>query len=125
MIATAPSAQQVTEGNGATLFCNATANPPPSTAWTKQGSNTVLSSSETLSLTNLMRGDNGAVYKCKVENNLGSAEAYATIIVLCKCVDWISLYIVYMVGDYCSSWVLSLRTQKAPVVPAHEYLQKK
>ena len=31
-----------------------------------------------------MREDNGAVYKCKVQNNLGSAEANASITVLCE-----------------------------------------
>jgi len=77
-----PPAQQVVEGSGATLFCNATGNPPPSIAWTKQGSDTVLSSSETLPLTNLTRRDNGAVYKCKVKNNIGSAESNATVTVL-------------------------------------------
>ena len=79
-----PPAQQVVEGSGATLFCNATGNPPPSIAWTKQGSDTVLSSSETLPLTNLTRRDNGAVYKCKVKNNIGSAESNATVTVLCE-----------------------------------------
>ena len=83
-IVTAPSNKTVTEGNGATLFCNATGNPPPSIAWTKQGRNTVLSTSDTLTLTNLRKGDNGAVYICKVQNNLGSKEAYATITVLSK-----------------------------------------
>jgi len=80
----ARSSQQVVEGSGVTLSCNATGNPPPSINWTKQGNSTVLSSSETLTLTNLMRGDDGAVYKCKVKNNLGSAEATATITVLCE-----------------------------------------
>ena len=83
-IDSAPSSQHAVEGNGVTLFCNATGNPTPSIAWTKQGRNTVLSSSETLTLTNLMRGDNGTVYRCKVQNILGSDEANATITVLCK-----------------------------------------
>ena len=83
-IVTAPSDKTVTEGNGVTLFCNATGNPPPSIAWTKQGSNTVLPTSDTLNLTNLRRGDNGAVYTCKVANSLGSKEANATITVLCE-----------------------------------------
>ena len=79
-----PLSQQVVEGNEVTLFCNSTGNPPPSTAWTKQRNNTVLSSSETLLLTNLMRGDNGEVYNCKVQNILGSDETTATISVLCE-----------------------------------------
>ena len=86
-LTTKPLSQQVVEGHGATLFCNATGNPPPSIAWTKQGNNTILSSSETLNLTNLMRGDDGAVYKCKVKNDVGSAEANATITVFCEQID--------------------------------------
>ena len=83
-IVTVPSDKIVTEGNGVTLFRNATGNPPPSIAWTKEASNTVLPSSETLPLTNLRSGDNGAVYICKVENYLASKEANATITVLCE-----------------------------------------
>ena len=40
--------------------------------------------SETLNLANLTRGDDGAVFKCKVQNSLGSDEANATITVWCK-----------------------------------------
>ena len=86
-ITTNPLSQEVVESNGVTLFCNATGNPQPIIAWTKQGSNTVLSTSETLTLTHLMRGDNGAVYICKAQNNVGSAEANATIAVLCEQID--------------------------------------
>ena len=83
-IATAPLSQQIVEGNVVTLFCNATGNPQPNITWTKRGNNIVLSSSETLILTNLTKGDNEAVYKCKVQNNLGSDEATAVITVLCE-----------------------------------------
>ena len=83
-IASAPTSQQAVEGNGATLFCNATCNPQPNITWTKQGNNSVLSSSETLTLTNLRRGDNGTGYICKVQNSLGSDEATTTITVLCE-----------------------------------------
>ena len=80
-----PSAQQVVEGNGVILFCNATGNPQPNITWTKHGNSSILSSSEAVRLTRLTSEDNGAMYKCKVENNLGSAEANATVTVLCKC----------------------------------------
>ena len=83
-IQSAPSDQQIVEGNGVVLFCNATGNPQPNITWTKQGNKTVLSTSVNLNLVNLTREDNGAVYKCKVQNSLGSAEVNATITVWCK-----------------------------------------
>ena len=66
------------------MFCNGTGNPQPNITWTKQGNDSVLSTSETLNLTNLMRDVNGAVYKCKVQNYLGSVEDTAMITVLCE-----------------------------------------
>ena len=83
-IITAPSAQQVVEGNGVILFCNATGNPQPNVTWMKLGNSSVLSTSETLNLTRLLRGDNGALYRCRVENDEGSAETTAMITVLCE-----------------------------------------
>ena len=84
MIITEPASQSVLEGNEVTLFCNATGNPQPNITWTKQENNSVLSTTDTLTLPNLRKGDNGAVYKCKVQNNLGSDESTATITVLCE-----------------------------------------
>ena len=83
-IVSAPSPQPVVAGDGVVLFCNATGSPQPKITWTKEGSSTVLSTSETLPLTNLRSGDNGAVYLCKVENILNSREANYTITVLCE-----------------------------------------
>lgn len=79
-----PEREEYMEGNDALLFCNVTGNPPPSIYWTKQGSNFVLASSETLHLTSL-RADDGAVYRCKTENNLGSSETNITITILREC----------------------------------------
>lgn len=57
----APSAYQVVEGSGVTLFCNATGNPKPGITWTKEGNNSALSTSETLTLTKLIKEDDGFV----------------------------------------------------------------
>ena len=83
-IDSAPSAYQVIEGNGASLFCNATGNPQPNITWTKQGNNSKLSTTETLNLTKLMREDDGSVYKCTVMNEVGSTEATTTVTVFCE-----------------------------------------
>ena len=66
------------------LFCNASGNPQPDITWTKEGERSVLSTSETLELTNLRSKDNGQVYICKLNNSLGFDEANATITVLCE-----------------------------------------
>ena len=66
------------------LFCNASGNPQPEITWKKEGESGVLSSSETVKLTNLSSEDNGTVYICKVNNSLGSDEANATITVFCE-----------------------------------------
>ena len=66
------------------LFCNASGNPKPDITWTKEGERSVLSTSETLKLTNLRSKDNGQVYTCKVNNSLGFDEANATINVFCE-----------------------------------------
>ena len=60
----APSAYQVVEGSGLILFCNATGNPKPNITWTKQGNNSELSTSETLTLSKLTREDDGSVFEC-------------------------------------------------------------
>lgn len=58
----APSAYQVVEGSGMTLFFNnATGNPKPGITWTKEGNNIALSTSETLTLTKLIKEDDGFV----------------------------------------------------------------
>ena len=84
-IVSIPSPQEdLYEGNGTVLFCNVTGNPQPNISWTKQGNDSVLSTVQTLKPTVLKRVDDGAVYKCKVQNYLGLMETTVMISVLCK-----------------------------------------
>ena len=83
-ILSAPSSQQVVEGNGAIMFCNATGYPEPNITWTKQGNEIVLSTLQVLNLTSLVREDNGAVYTCVVQNYLGTVKASAMVTVFCE-----------------------------------------
>lgn len=83
-IVSAPSDEKTVEGSILKLHCNGTGNPKPNITWTKEGKSSVLSTSETLELTNLNSEDNGVVYTCKVSNSLGFDEANATITVFCE-----------------------------------------
>ena len=77
----APSAYQVVEGSGLILFCNATGNPKPNITWTKQGNNSELSTSETLTLSKLTREDDGSVFECTAQNYITSVKAMAVLTV--------------------------------------------
>ena len=74
------------------LYCNATSNPEPNITWTKGGNDKLLSTSEILNLTSVLREDNGAVYTCKVQNYLGLVKATAVITVFCEYFSYLSLW---------------------------------
>ena len=60
VIVTGPLDYIALEGSNLTLFCSITGNPKPDITWTKEGDNSVQSTSENLYLINLRR-DRGAV----------------------------------------------------------------
>lgn len=71
------------EGKSVTFFCNATANPLPTTSWTKDGSpitdysRIILSAdNKVLTITNVSRKDRGK-YRCVVSNKLGNDTSIA------------------------------------------------
>ena len=81
----APSAYQVVEGSGLILFCSATGNPKPNITWTKQGNNSELSTSETLTLSKLTREDDGSIFEYTAQNYITSVKAsMAVLTVWCK-----------------------------------------
>ena len=75
-----------------TLFCNATANPPPTLSWTKDGSPlydtqgiTFSGDNETLSIASINRSESGN-YRCVARNGLGNDSSNpAKVDVQCKC----------------------------------------
>ena len=59
-----------------TIACSATGQPPPTITWSKSIGNlpdTVLVNNSVLKINNVLKED-GGIYICKAENNLGTAE---------------------------------------------------
>ncbi|XP_066015799.1 hemicentin-1-like [Pocillopora verrucosa] len=82
-ITTHPRSMAKKEGKNVTFFCNATANPLPTTSWTKDGSPItnyskiiLLADNKVLTITNVSRKDRGK-YRCVVSNKLGNDTAKA------------------------------------------------
>ena len=76
---------QITEGSKVTLTCRTDANPPAYYyRWNKNGSNTHLSNSETLSVSPVRYEERGE-YSCQATNNYGSTASPSTSLrVLCE-----------------------------------------
>ena len=60
----------------------------------------MLSTSEILNLTSVPRGDNGAVYTCKVQNYLGLVKATAVITVFCEYFSYLSLWKCFKFAEF-------------------------
>ena len=72
----------VTEGNTAAMYCNATGNPVPNTAWIKSGK--TVSYSEGLVIVNISRSEAGS-YECVAWNGIGrNATKICRVDVQCK-----------------------------------------
>ena len=73
----------VTEGNNATLFCNATGYPVPSIVWINASSGNVESRTKTLSIVAITRSESGD-YTCHASNEIGNDTHTCEIDVHCK-----------------------------------------
>ena len=74
----------VTEGDNATLHCNATGNPAPSIAWIRASTREVVAYTEILSLEAITRNETDS-YECLAWNGIGDESAKScTIDVHCK-----------------------------------------
>ena len=73
----------VTEGDNATLYCNATGYPVPSFAWINASSGKIESSTKTLVITAITRSERGS-YTCHASNEIGNGTQTCEIDVYCK-----------------------------------------
>ena len=105
-ITTHPQNVTATEGNIATLYCNATGNPPPLISWNKDGfpigNNSRISFSagqKQLKITNVNRRDSGD-YQCAAINDIGNdTSTAATLNVQCKYGGILYMYTITIVDD--------------------------
>ena len=77
-ITTHPKSENIKEGGNVTFSCNSTANPLPTTSWTKDESAITNDSrisfsvvNKVLTITNVNRNDSGE-YRCVASNKLGN-----------------------------------------------------
>ena len=73
----------LTEGDNATLFCNATGNPTPSSTWVRASTGEILSSNQILVVEAVKRNESGS-YVCRASNGIGSHNASCAVDVHCK-----------------------------------------
>ena len=76
---------KVTEGDNATMSCNATGSPTPETAWIRKKTGEVLSHSNIYQITGVSRSEAGA-YVCLAWNGIGKNNSKSCLVVVqCKC----------------------------------------
>ena len=76
---------KVTDGDNATMSCNATGSPTPETAWIREKTGEVLSYSKIYQITGISRNDAGA-YVCLAWNGIGKNNSKSCLVVVqCKC----------------------------------------
>ena len=76
---------KVTEGDNATMSCNATGSPTPETAWIREKTGEVLSYSKVHQITGISRNEAGA-YVCLAWNGIGKNNSKSCLVVVqCKC----------------------------------------
>ena len=84
----------VTEGDDATLYCNATGSPVPRTAWIRASTGDILSRENAYIITAIKRTESGS-YECLAWNGIGNNSTKScTIDVQCKYI----LFILIAVG---------------------------
>ena len=72
---------KVTEGDNATLSCNATGSPTPETAWIREKTGEILSYSKIHQITGINRNETGA-YVCLAWNGIGKNSSKSCLVVV-------------------------------------------
>ena len=96
-IESAPVDQVVLEKDNVTLHCNATGNPTPNIAWTKDNSSSVLHQGDIYSIVNITR-DAAGNYTCTAWNGVGEQKkAIAEVSVHCELIfSYVQIFICYV-----------------------------
>ena len=88
---------KVTEGDNATVSCNATGSPTPKTAWIRKKTGELLSYSKIHQIRAINRNETGA-YVCLAWNGIGKNNSKSCLVVVqCKCtilfvfITWVCL----------------------------------
>ena len=75
----------VTEGENATLYCNATGYPEPNITWINASSGNIASLTKTLVITAITRSERGSyIHVCHASNEIGNDTQTCEIDVYCK-----------------------------------------
>ena len=73
----------VTEGDNATLHCNATGNPAPNVTWIQASTGEIASFREILVIEAVKRNESGS-YVCRASNGIGTHNTSCAVNVNCK-----------------------------------------
>ena len=90
----------VTEGDNATLYCNATGNPAPNITWIRESTGSALSQNEMLVIGAIKRSESGN-YVCSASNAFGTHNASCAVDLHCEYYIFTQCFKVGVTFDAC------------------------